>query len=425
MRLGEPGTTRAHSWALRYWPKAGETRLAVQQPTHTRAYMDFSGRIAEGYGRGQVSIARRERAEVLSSDDQHVRFNLYPGQGVEEYLLRRVADRQWILKNTTPTRSARPQIPAHKPRYRETSISSLDTSSKDTVVQAKIDGAHVIYDFTRDRPQVYSYRAGKRQDLIIHTPRVPAMQGQRTPPELKGSVLRGELTAVDKSGRALPAARVGGLLNAGVWRSRDQQSREGRIVPYVFDVSVWRGKNVEDRPYAEKERIIDEARRSAPWLRKPPTARTQAAKDRLVSAIVGGREKSTDEGVVVWSRGDSVPAKAKREVDVYVRKIFSEESQRGMAGGFEYSLSPQGPIVGRVGTGFSHAMKTDMARNPGLYIGLRARVVTTPAPGHYALRAPAFKSWHLDQQLPAGVKTASLAARAHAMIHGHGRQKLS
>lgn len=420
LRLAEPGTSRAHSWALRYWPKVGETRLAVQQATHTRSYMDFRGQITDGYGKGRVDLARREQAEVLSVDDQHVRFNLYPGQGVEEYLLRRTSGKTWILKNVTPSRASRPQIPSHKPRYREADIRSLDLGDRDTVLQAKIDGAHVLYDFTRDRPQVYSYRAGKRQDLIIHTPRVDALRRQQTPAALRGSVLRGELTAVDDRGRSLPAARVGGLLNAGVWKSRDQQGREGRIVPYVFDVSVWRGKNVEDLPYSEKKTILDTVHQVAPWLRRPLTARTEAAKAKLVSAIVAGREKSTDEGVVAWRADQSVPTKAKvqREVDVYVRGVFPETGSRNLAGGFEYSLSPQGPVVGRVGTGFSHALKADMLKNPGLYTGLRARVVTTPAPGHYALRAPAFKSWHLDQSLPAGVKTASdLVSRARSVIN--------
>lgn len=417
MRLGEPGTGRAHSWALRYWPKAGETRLAVQQATHTRAYMDFAGAITSGYGKGHVSLARRERAEVLSADDNHVRFALYPSQGVEEYLLRRTAGSHWILRNVTPRRGDRP-IPAHKPRYRETKIDKLDLADPQTTLQAKIDGAHVLFDFTHDRPQVYSYRAGKRRDLIIHTPRVPAMVGKRTPPELKGAVIRGELSAEDPRGRALPAARVGGLLNAGVWKSREAQKSEGKIVPYAFDVSRWRGRDVEDRPYAEKQVILDTVRQHAPWLRAPVTAKTQAAKAKLVAAIAAGREKSTDEGVVAWRADQAVPTKAKvqREVDVYVRKIFPETGARNLAGGFEYSLSPQGPIVGRVGTGFSHALKADMLAKPGLYIGLKARVVTTPAPGHYALRAPAFKTWHLDQALPPGVKTASLADRARDMI---------
>lgn len=417
LRLGEPGTDRAHSWALRYWPKAGETRLAVQQPTHTRAYMDFAGPIASGYGKGQVTLARRERAEVLSADDEHVRFALYPGQGVEEYLLRRTAGRHWILRNTTPRRGDRP-IPAHKPRYRETSLDELDLRDPETVLQAKIDGAHALFDFTRDRPQVYSYRAGKRRDLIIHTPRVPAMAGRRTPPELKGAVIRGELGAEDARGRALPAARVGGLLNAGVWKSREAQGREGLVVPYAFDVSRWRGHDVENRPYAEKQVMLDAVHAHAPWLRAPVTASTTAAKERLVAAIVAGREKSTGEGVVAWHARESRPTKAKvqREVDVFVRKIFAESSSRNLAGGFEYSLSPRGPVVGRVGTGFSHALKADMLANPGRYLGLRARIVTTPAPGHYALRAPAFRTWHLDQILPPGVKTASLAARARDMI---------
>jgi len=104
LRLGHPASGHAHSWALRHWPEPGETRLAIQQPTHKIAYMDFHGRLTSGYGKGRVDLARRGRTDIISADRGHVRFNVKTADGNEEYLLHRTDDpKKWLLRNVTPT----------------------------------------------------------------------------------------------------------------------------------------------------------------------------------------------------------------------------------------------------------------------------------------------------------------------------------
>jgi len=41
--LGDPEAKKAYSWAIRHWPAPGEKRLAIRQPDHTMAYINFSG----------------------------------------------------------------------------------------------------------------------------------------------------------------------------------------------------------------------------------------------------------------------------------------------------------------------------------------------------------------------------------------------
>lgn len=419
LRLGDPSTGHAHSWALKYLPKPGEKRLAVQQATHTIPYMDFKGRIEKGYGKGDVDLARRGKAEVLSSSKGHVRFNVYSGKESEEYLLRRSApdSKDWLLHNVTTTRQAGPGqlLPSSKPSYKVIKPEDINIKDPNTELQAKIDGAHVLYQFrdTGRTPRVFSYRPTERATGVIeHTHRLPNFWDRSTPSGLKDTILRGELYAVDDKGKALPAARVGGILNANVWKSREKQEQEGKLVPVVFDVVKFKGKDVENSPYSEKKQLLQQAVTLAPWLKVPRTAVTPKEKQKLISDIHSGKEPSTEEGVIEWHLNKSTPKKSKflNEKDVFVRSIFQEAGKKRsgtMAGGFEFSMAPKGPIIGRVGTGMSHAMKKDMLESPDRYVGLKARIKVQKAPETYAPRAPVFHSFHLDQELPETAKTAT------------------
>lgn len=422
LRLGDPSTGQAHSWALRHFPEPGEKRLAVVQPTHTVDYMDFKGRIEEGYGKGDVELAQRDKAEIVSSSKGHVRFNVYRGRDVDEYLLRRPKPdtKNWLLMNVTKTRKQGPgvDIPSSKPKYKLIKAKeSIDVEDPNTELQAKVDGAHAIFHFpdTGRTPHIYSFRPRKNapERPIDHTQKLEGWHARKTPGAIKQTILRGELYAVDKKGKAIPAARVGGLLNSNVWKSREDQKTKGKLVPVIFDVQRWRGEDVSHLPYQDKKLLLEEAVKAAPWLSLPRTARTTEEKRKLIQDIERGREPSTDEGVVEWDRRKSTPKKFKfkEEHDVFVRRIFPEEGvkRKGiMAGGFEYSLKPKGEIVGRVGTGFSHGLKKDMIGSPSKYEGLRARVQAQRAADAKALRSPAFLTFHLDEELPEDVKVASV-----------------
>lgn len=417
MRLGNPSTGHAHSWAMKAWPAAGSGTMAIEQPTHTRQYMDFSGRIGPGYGEGDVTIERREKAEVLKSEADKLKFNLYRGREVEELVLRRTSGRDWVLQNITRHRAAGPgsRLPANKPKYRETSIDKIDHRRQDTILQAKLDGAHVIIDFWKEGqpPRVFSYRVSKTSPtgLINHTPKIKSMLGQTTPKGLQGTILRGEVVGIGPDGRAVPSARTGGMLNANTWTSREMQAQEGDLAVFAFDVISWRGKDVSSQPFSAKSDMLLEAARLAPWLRLPRTASTPAEKKSLLSDIKKNREPTTNEGVIEWQHEKHIPTKAKitREIDVWVREIFKEKGTRGpFAGGFKYSLTKNGPIIGKVGTGMSHELRADMLENPRKYIGLMAKIRVSPEskPG-YAPRNPSFVGWHLDQEMKEGIKMAS------------------
>ena len=96
LRLADPETGHAHSWAL---PKAmlpdvnKRVRLAVQQPTHTMEYMDFSGKIPEGYGAGEVELVHRNKVPVKVEPGK-IHFEV-PGHG--DMVLIEKGNKNWLL----------------------------------------------------------------------------------------------------------------------------------------------------------------------------------------------------------------------------------------------------------------------------------------------------------------------------------------
>jgi len=130
----------------------------------------------------------------------------------------------------------------------------------------------------------------------------------------------------------------------------------------------------------------------------PEEARTPEEAARMIKGIRTGSHPLTREGIVAHPIAGGKPVKAKfiEDYDVYIRGITpGEKGLKGTgAGGFSYALTPKGPIVGKVGTGFSAAVRRHMFESPEEYIG---RVAKIRAQGQFpsgAYRAPAFHALH-------------------------------
>lgn len=76
---------------------------------------------------------------------------------------------------------------------------------------------------------------------------------------------------------------------------------------------------------------------------------------------------------------------------VYVVKVFAGE-EKGKAGGFYYSWSPNGKIIGRVATGLDNKTLIQMAQNPEKFEGRAAQVISLEK-HRKKLRKPEFQSW--------------------------------
>jgi hypothetical protein len=388
LRLALDG--KAHSWAIRHLPKPGEVRLAVQQPTHTVQYMDFTGEIVDGYGAGKVGIRSKGSVEVLESSNNKVVFNRYVGKDAYEYVMLRTKGNKWLILNRTTT-PEKYKIPRDKPKYKSLEFDDnlIDT---DGVMQPKIDGAHAIVVLEPNKiPRVFSYREGKKRKVIEYTHKIPGLNKKRVPPGVKSTMLRAEVYLSDKSGKALPVERTAGVLNSGVGRARDLQKGTGGLKIYPFSyVNKNQEKSIKDLMPLSK---------SLDFLQIPDAATTKKEKELLIRSINDKKHPLTSEGVVLWK--DGVPHKAKivDDKDVYVRKVFAGKGkyEGNAAGGFYYSRTPDGPVVGKVGGGMTDKFRRELWKNKDKAEGRVATLVYNAEKPSGALFAPRFLRWHPEK----------------------------
>lgn len=407
---------KAHSWATRKLPPPGKGTYAIRQPTHTRDYaLNFSGNLPKGFGEGKVDLLRSEPIEVTEADDQHIRFNLYTGRVPEQFMLKNVGGetgKRWLLRNITPARAIKrwqKLVTSEREQMGNIPLADIQPDDPNQIWQPKIDGASVKIVLDAGKPpRVFSYREAKNETgFIEHTHKLPGYWKDKTPSELGGTVLKGEIYAVDKKGKVIPAAQIGGLLNASVWNSRKAQEERGlQLKVRTFGAEQFKGRDVRGAEYADQLRMLDQVVGKIPSLKTMPTAWDAKEKGRMVATIVAGKNPLTREGIIIRDAvsGKTLKAKQVDPFDVYVREVVPGAKPREM-GALRYSLTPKGKIVGKVGTGFTQSQRRAIMRNPDQYIGRVAKVMAQQQFTSGALRAPVFTGeWHLDKGRQPGME---------------------
>lgn len=413
LRLGDPKSGYGYSWALRYFPEnPGEKNLAIEQPVHSLDYFNFEGSIPEGYyGAGKVSIVYRGKVDVISMDNDHIKFVFYDGPTTKEFLLLRQDGKRWLCINITDHRDNLPDVPSDRKKYKEIPMETALSRyiNENYIFSRKDDGVQIIYYFKPNgQLKIFSPRESilSETGLIEHTYKFYPY-GTLKFPEFKNSIFRGELFAVDKkTGKAIPINDIIRISHNQAPTARELLKKYNWVPRLtVFDVVQWKGVPVEDNlPYAEKLRILETlAKRLKGVVEIPTYVQDPNKKIEFVKAIQSGQIPETEEGIVIQNLNEpETPKKAKfqKEYDVYVRNIFesSSPSWQGLyAGGIEYSLTPDGPIVGRVGAGFDLATRHDMLVNKEKYIGRIARIRGAGQFASGAIRKPVFVAWHPEK----------------------------
>jgi len=399
------GKNKLFSFATRKeMPEPGQQIALYPQPLHEGAYADFEGTITSGYGAGKVK--KKDRGEILITrvSPRNIRFVLAHKKEPEVFNLVKLKDKKtnhpyWLMRNITPTEP----IKYKKTHFIKIPAEEIDKlMTPEHVLSAKIDGAAGFARLMKDNVDILSYRTNKAGKPIVHTHRMGLGGKIEIPKHLQGKTYRGEIYG-EHANRAISAQELGGLLNATVANSlKKQRDKDIKMRMALFGVAGDENDFIE-QPISERRKAIDEALKYLPKdvFTKPPYAETKEEKRKLWDMIRKKKSLLTREGVVGYPVGGGKPVKVKlfKDYDVYIREMFPAMEGKykdNAVGGFKYSIDRDGPIVGKVGTGFSDELRRDMYKNPGKYIG---RVAVVRAQGQFpsgALRVPSLHAIHED-----------------------------
>lgn len=381
LRLGDPSTGYGYSWAGKRIPEVGNKELFVEQPTHTVDYFSFEGNIKSGYGAGDVRTHIIADAEILRSENDKITFQIYNLSTPQKFTLVRLDGKNWLLINHSLNLSQKAALDTYlRPKYKE--LKSLKDIKETDFVTPKIDGAYALMLLPRNKqPTVWSRRDSKRTGMPIeYTAKIPNLLGNIAPDDISNTVLQTEIFAADKK-QEIPNRILSGLLNSNVWKSREaQEALKTPLRIAATNVFKYKGKDVSNLPIEQRYEIIKEISKKYPIIYNPLTLE---------------KKINFPEGKVVWRNGMPYKIKHRPDFDVFVRNIFPDKTGK-MAGGFEYSLSPNGKTLGRVGTGWDHDEKTKMLQTPQDYIGRLATIYAQEQLPSGAYRSPSFKTWRVD-----------------------------
>lgn len=399
-----------HSWVTRkQLPEAGGNLQLFHQPVHSYKYKDFEGTIGPGYGAGTVTKVTDGKLLITKADKNSIHFTTADNKPEKRYAILRIGKElnQWLLArphNISYPNVSKPKMKSIPPEELDRMLSQL---KGDENVQVKVDGALNFVQLLKNKPEILSYRLSKETGLpIVHTERFfhgrPELKD--LPSKYKDAVLLAEVYG-DRKGKAIPPQELGGILNSTIDKSiAGQSASKTELKAMLFDVAKLGDKIIDPNKtsYPERYKVLEDIIKYLPKgkFELPEQVKGPEAAKYLLKRIRSGHHPKSEEGLVIHPNlGRSSKAKLTDETDVYVQDVFpgfGKYSKMG-AGGFKYSLTPRGKIVGKVGTGLSDDLRRDMFKNPEDYIGRTARIKSL---GQFketgAYRAPSLVAIHQD-----------------------------
>jgi len=322
-----------------------------------------------------------------------IKFALLHPRNPKEYMLTRKHGNNWFLTNITSSSSDAERY--GKPKYGVTKEPE-SLLKPGVTVSPKIDGAAIFLRMLANRADVSSIRPAAGGGALKHTWRVGGLDKLRVPSSLRDFVFRGELYG-KKGTRVIPPAELGGLLNMSTVKSRDAQRQAGiRLLIALYGLADSGGKPLP-RSRQMLRKLFSQVEGVTQGVAHPlKEADTPEEAAKLLAQIREGRHPLTREGAVLFGAADRpIKYPLTREADVFVKSVFPAVTQTGArAGGFTYSLEPDGPEVGRVGSGLARADAEDMLANPGEWIGRKVRIQAKDQFPSGAYRAPVFIARH-------------------------------
>ena len=385
------------SWAVRNgMPEEGVPTMGVRQPLHTHEYKDFQGTIESGYGKGLVKKLESGKMLVTDIADNKILLSKADKQQPERLNLIHTGEGNWILNV-----SRHPEKPdVKKPEFKLLDSKNLETFlnrlEEGDEVQPKVDGASSIIQLKNNRLEMFSHRISKKNNkAIVQTEKVLGNRSKLDlPKEYNGLHLLGEIYGV-KDGKYIPAQEVSGLLNSSIANSlQSQKESKVHLKTMLFDI-------VSNEPYSQRRAKLQEIAKhlSADKFHVVESATSPDKIKELFKTLKAKSHPLTEEGFIVRKKnGEAYKGKFADESNVYISGFTKADPgtkyENSHIGAIEYSLTPGGRTVGKIGTGINDSLRKLFYEDPKRFIG---RKISVNSLGQYpsgAYRMPVLNPFH-------------------------------
>lgn len=418
-------------------PEEGEKRMAVENDPHT--VDDFSGEIKEGYGKGikkliyggpcvvkikgGLSFVSKVNVHEHKADKVGLHYDIV-AEGIEpgsrefeihipgsseaagRYAFRQpegFKDNQVLIVRMKDYGLIVPKPPFVK-KEREL-LAEIDKHPTDEIFEWKADGSLANVVIKEDRAIFRSHRA----EGETYYDRLPALEWLKNRsrlftnrmlfphPNQDGTVLKGELFHPEG------AARVGGILNSSPEKAIAYQQEHGPVEFYVWDILKFHGKDVSEKPYAERrlmyEQVVRDIQRFNPHFMAVPRADNKAFGAFYDAIVADKRGLPFSEGGVIKHGNDTsgkpwIKIKFRDTYDVQVVDIIEGIGKRkGMVGRF--LVESAGGGRGEIGSfKASDDQLRWMWKNRDILKGQVAEIYAQEITKAGAPRAGVFYRWH-------------------------------
>jgi len=249
-----------------------------------------------------------------------------------------------------------------------------DEFKKWHVCQVKFDGSRYVlylgYDpyERRSKNALLSRRVstvdGMHVDRTLNVPHITDINYSG----LEGTVLDGECFLID-------GATTTSIMGSGPEVSQQKQKENGLIIYHVFDVPVFRGKDIRGMPLDQRQRVIEAVTRrmNNEQVVNVDTWDTENIKDRFLYVVANGI--GGGEGLVVKDLRQGYGSgwakyKKSSEVSCFISGFKPGKGKyESMVGAIEVSvLTPDGPLAVGYASGFDDKLRKEMSDNPEFFI---------------------------------------------------------
>lgn len=417
------------------FPDSSKSTAFIRQPQHSRGVFGYNwtGTIAEGYGKGYQELVFEEPVEILRTSRDKIVFNVYQSATNKEVVgkfalikqnshwlcvRRKEEETEFKFKNEfkaiANNEESRDLPEAAKQLSQK--LSQNSDSKHSFVVEAKADGGCNLIRLGDKENEIWSYREGKRSRDIFLQDKFPEIRDD-IHPRWKGTVCRGELLWVRSGklgsghvftaiGREHPNFIAKFCNIADALRSRAERAKSnGQVAFMVYDVKRIKGRDCSSWTYGEKIKVMDKIAKEYNRIYVPMRFNSIEEAWNKVVRDLGG------EGIIVKWLNERTPDEDSPEapkwikikkVDYHDLRIVGWEPLIRISG--EVDNSRIGVLLGEsdkgikseVGSGFTDYQRRwfaenieEILRDPS-YIRVKAHHITDNG----SLHGPVFKGPH-------------------------------